>query len=75
MVYGSLLREGEQLDPFWTREAGIEAFGLAEAMQAWSQAASVYQRLTNSVWPQLPASLEKRAWQARENLAREKNGH
>jgi len=75
VVYGSLLREGEQLDPFWTREAGIEAFSLAEAMQAWSQAASVYQRLTNSVWPQLPASLEKRAWQARENLAREKNGH
>jgi hypothetical protein len=31
-------------------------------------------RLTNNVWPQLPASLEKRALKALENLEREKSG-
>jgi hypothetical protein len=42
-------------------------------MQAWSQAVSVYHRLTNSVWPRMPAYLEKRAQQALENLEREKS--
>ena len=74
VVYGNILREpNERLDPFWTKEAGVEAFNLAESMQAWSQAVSVYQRLTNSVWPQMPAYLEKRAQKALENLEREKS--
>jgi len=72
VVHGTLLRDGEQPDPFMTKKAGIQAFDLAESLQAWSQAVAIYQRLTNSVWPQLPASLEKRAARARENLGREK---
>jgi TolA-binding protein len=73
VVYGAILRDtNEQLDPFWTKEAGMKAFDLAEELQAWSQAANIYQRLKNTVWPQLPASLEKRARQALENSEREK---
>ena len=73
VVYGTILREpNERLDPFWTKEAGVEAFNLAESMQAWSQAVSVYQRLKNTVWPDLPAYLEKRAQKALENLERER---
>ncbi|HOX57935.1 MAG TPA: outer membrane protein assembly factor BamD [Candidatus Paceibacterota bacterium] len=72
VVYGNILKDEEVPDQFWTREAGIEAFNLAEAMQAWSQAAGIYRRLTNTVWPQLPASLEKRAFKALEHLEREK---
>jgi hypothetical protein len=72
VVYGKVLRDsGERLDPRWTKEAGIEAFNLAEAMQAWSQVIGIYQRLTNSVWPQMPPSLEEKARRARENLERE----
>ena len=73
VVYGTILRgDSEQLDQFWTKEAGMKAFDLAEELQAWSQAVLFYQRLTNRVWPQPPASLEKRAAKARENLEREK---
>ena len=72
VVYGTLLRDGERPDLFMTKRAGIQAFDLAESLQAWSQAVAIYQRLTNNVWPQLPASLEKRATRARENLEREK---
>lgn len=75
VVYGTVLRDGsERLDPFWTKEAGIEAFNLAEAMQAWSQVVSLYRRLKDEVWPDLPASYEKRAAKALENLEREKAG-
>ena len=75
VVYGNILRDGERPDPFMTKKAGIQAFDLAESLQAWSQAVGIYQRLTNSVWPQLPASLEKRAARAREKLERERAGN
>jgi len=72
VVYGTILRDDEELDPFWTKQAGIEAFSLAEAMEDWSQAVAIYRRLTNTVWPQMPPSLEKRFLKALENLEREK---
>ena len=73
MVYGTILRgDSEQFDRFWTKEAGLKAFDLAEALQDWSQAVLFYQRLTNRVWPLPPASVEKRAAKARENLERGK---
>jgi hypothetical protein len=46
---------------------------LAEALEAWSQEINIYMRLTNSVWSQLPASYQKRASKAFENLEREKS--
>ena len=75
VVYGNkvILRDdNEKLDPKWTMTAGMKAFDLAERLQAWSQQANIYMRLTNSVWPQLPASYQKRAANAFENLEREK---
>lgn len=73
VVYGTIVgTNSESLDPFWTKEAGIEAFNLAEVMQAWSQVVSIYQRLKTDVWPNLPAYYEKHALKAQENLEREK---
>jgi TolA-binding protein len=74
VVYGTIpiLHDNESLDPKWTKAAGMRAFELAETLQDWSQAVSIYMRLKNTVWPQLPASLEKKARKARENLEREK---
>ena len=73
VVYGSVLREGESRDLNWTKKAGLKALDLAEELQAWSQEANLYLRLTNSVWPQLPAPYQKRALKAFENLEREKS--
>jgi len=72
VVFGTILGDDEWLDPFWTKEAGVKAFDLADSLQAWSQEVRLYERLTNSIWPQLPAQLVKRAAKARENLEREK---
>ena len=72
VFYGRILRDDENLDAFWTKEAGVRAFDLAEELQAWSQMANIYVRLTNSVWPQLPAPYQRRAAKAFENLEREK---
>jgi len=76
VFYGTsviLRNDNEKLVPFWTKEAGMKAFDLAETLQAWSQAVSIYQRLKNTVWPDLPAYLEKRAQKALENLQREQS--
>jgi TolA-binding protein len=73
VVYGNVLREGESRNLNWTKEAGLKALDLAEELQAWSQEANIYMRLTNSVWPQLPAPYQKRALKAFENLEREKS--
>ena len=77
VVYGNakILRDDERLDPWWTKEAGVKAFDLADSLQAWAQEVRLYERLTNSVWPNLPAYLVKRAAKARENLEREKADH
>ena len=72
VVYGKILRDDERLDPLWTKEAGVKAFELADSLQAWSQEVRLYERLTNSIWPDLPPMLVKRAAKARENLEREK---
>jgi hypothetical protein len=45
---------------------------LADSLQAWAPEVSLYERLTNSIWPNLPAQLVERAAKARENLEREK---
>jgi len=45
----------------------LEAGRLAEALQRWSQALSVYQRLTNLL-PSVSATLENRIHNAEKNL-------
>jgi hypothetical protein len=54
------------------QKAAEKAFELAETLQAWSQAANIYMRLTNSVWPLTDPSMRKRATNVFENLEREK---
>jgi hypothetical protein len=72
VVYGNILRNAnERLDPFWTKEAGMKALELTEKLQAWSQAANLYMRLTNNVWPLLPAPRDKRVLEELEKLGRE----
>ncbi len=73
VVYGTILRDGERPDPKWTNEAGLRAIDLGDELQAWSQLASIYMRLTNSVWSQVPATQQKKAAKAFENLEREKS--
>jgi hypothetical protein len=72
VVHGKILRDDERSDLFWTKEAGVKGFDLADSLQAWSQEVALFQRLTNSIWPQMPASMVKRAAKAQENLEREK---
>ena len=72
VVYGKILRDDERRHEWWTKEAGVKAFELADSLQAWSQEVRLYERLTNSIWPELPPMLVKRTAKARENLEREK---
>ncbi len=69
VCYGKTVLRGDddQPDLFWTRKAGLEAGRLAEALQRWSQALSVYQRLTNLL-PSVSATLENRIQNAEKNL-------
>jgi TolA-binding protein len=74
VIYEKVLRDdSERLDPKWTKEAGLRAMDIADELQAWSQVANIYMRLTNSVWAQLPAAYQKKAAKAFENLEREKS--
>jgi hypothetical protein len=75
VVYGTIQRTNEERDLKWTKEAGMRAFVLADELQAWSQVVSIYMRLTNTVWPILPAPYQRRAAKAFENLEREKSSH
>jgi tetratricopeptide (TPR) repeat protein len=45
VVYGKNLREGERVDPFWVKKAGLEATKLAEELQMWEQAVKLYEHL------------------------------
>ncbi len=69
VFYGKTVLRGDddQPDLFWTKKAGLEAGRLAEALQRWSQALSVYQRLTNLL-PSVSATLESRIQNAEKNL-------
>ncbi|HWH68379.1 MAG TPA: tetratricopeptide repeat protein, partial [Candidatus Sulfotelmatobacter sp.] len=68
---GKVLHEGEQPDLFWTQKAGLEAGRLAEALQEWSPALHVYERL-QELLPPLRPKLEKSILKAQEQLARQK---
>ncbi len=71
VVYGNILRDDERLDRFGTLVAAEKGMDLAEALQAWSQEASIYKRLTNSVWPLPDPALQRKAAKAFEHLKQE----
>jgi TolA-binding protein len=62
-------RDDQKADPYWTARAGREAARLAEALQEWSGAVKVYERL-ETLLPELKNSFEKRKLKAQENLAK-----
>lgn len=67
VFYGKNLRDGEPPDPYWLKEAGLEAAALAESQGKWNQAISLYQRLQIEL-PPLRARLEKKIEQAQQAL-------
>jgi TolA-binding protein len=71
VFYGKNLRDGESPDPYWLKEAGLEAAALAESQGKWNQAISLYQRLQLEL-PPLRARLEKKIEQAKEALEQAK---
>jgi tetratricopeptide (TPR) repeat protein len=76
VVYGNsnVLHDSEQPVALWMNEAGLRAFRLADSLGEWSQEVHLYERLTNSVWPNPPAWMARQAARAQENLSREKAG-
>lgn len=73
VFYGKNLRDGESPDPYWLKEAGLEAAALAESQGKWSQAISLYQRLQLEL-PPLRARLQKKIEQAQQALEKAKQG-
>jgi TolA-binding protein len=50
---------GEEADPFWQKNAGLEAERLAEYFQEWKTAFAYYHDMTNN-WPSLQPVLENK---------------
>jgi TolA-binding protein len=69
--YEKILRDGEQPDWFWVRKAGQEAARVAESLEEWSQALTIYQSL-QKLLPPLQGALEKKIARVQEQLATEK---
>jgi tetratricopeptide (TPR) repeat protein len=65
VLYGKNLRDGEQPDPYWVKQAGLAAANLAEARKQWDQAVGIYRRLQAEI-PALRTRLERKIEQARE---------
>lgn len=59
VVYGQNLRDGEQSDVHWLKEAGLAAARLAEELGEWQEAVNLYQRLMEDL-PPLRPELQKR---------------
>jgi TolA-binding protein len=62
------LRDGEQPDLFWVKEAGYKAARLAESFQDWAQAIRIYQKM-QELLPQLRATLDSKILRAQNNAA------
>lgn len=70
VAYQENLREGEQADPFWVKEAGLRAVRLAEELQMWEQLAKdggICDHLSR-ILPQLAQSFEARKLKAKTRL-------
>src|SRR5205807_4605727 len=52
-------RANETADPFWTKKAGMEAAELAGALDQWTLAARIYERLVELL-PELRPFLERK---------------
>jgi hypothetical protein len=64
------LREGEQPDLYWVKEAGYKAAHLAESSGDWNQAVHIYQKM-RELLPELQATLDVKILRAKNNAAAE----
>jgi TolA-binding protein len=62
------LREGEQPDLHWVKEAGYKAAHLAESFGDWTQAVRIYQNM-QELLPQLRPALDNKILRAQNNAA------
>lgn len=69
VAYERNLREGETADPFWVKRASLEAARLAEDLQQWPAAASLYEHL-GKLLPALKPGLEAKLQKAREQASK-----
>jgi hypothetical protein len=58
-VIGMPLGEGEKIDPYWYKEAGLAAARLAEEHQQGEVASRIYARLAEAL-PPLRAALQRK---------------
>jgi TolA-binding protein len=66
-AYEKLLRDGEQPDLFWVKEAGLRAAEIAERVGQWPQAIDIYRKL--ATWlPELAPAMDKKIVSAQKNL-------
>lgn len=63
VLYEKNVAATENPDPFWQRQAGLEAARIAESNQEWKAAIGVYQRL-KELLPQLSLDLDRRIGRA-----------
>ncbi len=69
VAYERNLRDGERADAFWVKRAALEGARLAEELQLWPAAASLYEHL-GRLLPALKPGLEPKLQKAREQLPR-----
>jgi len=67
VLYAKNLRPGEAPDPYWTKEAGVQAVRLSESLKLWSQAANLLQRM-GELLPPMRAQFEAKRNKILENL-------
>lgn len=67
VLYNKNLRPAESPDPYWTKEAGVQAVRLSETLKLWSQAANVLQRMAELL-PSMRAQFDARRNKILENL-------
>ncbi|PWU17328.1 MAG: hypothetical protein C5B50_11610 [Verrucomicrobia bacterium] len=58
VLYGTVVKDDEQADLYWTREAGLRAAHFAEVLGKWQMAKKVYERL-RAKFPSRQAQLDK----------------
>lgn len=69
VVYDSY--DGEQPDPFWIKEAAIEAAKIEESLNRWEQARNLYLKIIDKV-PALKSTLDKKVAKASEQAELQK---
>ena len=71
IVAAKNVRDGEELEPLWLKEAGLAAGSLAEKLQQWNVALKLYERL-KSVLPTLGPAMDKKLEKVQQQMGAEK---